>query len=153
MILFSVQNNFKRKFEISAAKKFWFFFWKFNFSKCHKMVKFGSHISWMPLEIWTKWQNMFFDLTSTGICRGENVFSAFFLFPKSSKWQKKKSSRFLSEDLPKSFDTIFSSVNSPIYLLTTSGPVCNGKILRTLNFPKKEKNPFYTHSRCWVTFS
>ena len=36
--------------------------------------------------------------------------------------------RFLSEDMAKSFDTIFSLDLSPIYLLTTSGPVCSGWI-------------------------
>ena len=39
--------------------------------------KFGSHIPRIHIKIMTKWQNTFFDLRSIGMCRRENVISAF----------------------------------------------------------------------------
>ena len=48
------------------------------FSKCHKTVNFKPkklvRISPDAHKNLKKWQNTFFDLTSTGMCRGENEY-------------------------------------------------------------------------------
>ena len=65
-------------------------------------------------------QIMFFDLVSDVLER-KCLFSLLCHIPKLKKGEK---SDFFSEDLPKSFEIIFSSDLFPFYLLTTSGTVC-----------------------------
>ena len=44
------------------------------------------HIPRLHIKIWSKWQNTFFDLTSTGMCRGENVFSTLKAITPKAAW-------------------------------------------------------------------
>ena len=56
-----------------------------------------------------RWQNTIFDLTSTGICRGENVFSALEAIIPKAHWCATIFSP-LFEDLAESFDTSLNGV-------------------------------------------